>query len=435
MWKQLRKWLGRRPESTAARAHSIAWVPQADLPSRPLSYPYTPLSFLAQDARDDHFVDPPGVDPRVAFSLYRYMRETIPDVSAGIWAWVRLCSTPQTFSLIGGTEAEQEEARQLLTNLDRRLFAFQHERVRGVEALLECFFLSVFTCGSFGGEIVLDPLRRGLDQFVVIDPATIRFKLSKKTREYLPYQLQEDGTFVALNPASFYYYGLDTDGLTPYGRSPLSAIPLVVRIQQQLIQDMARAQHNAGYPTIHFRLTTPERERGESFNAYHERLHQEIAKVRDEVENKRADSNLITYDNLQVIYVGPDGQRQQWPESIQVISEQVISALHLAPFMIGRNWGTTETWGTAQYQLLTSNARSVQEGARRMAEWIRNLELILKGSPCQVTHHFAPHHHLDAAERARAFRSAAQTLTLLCEKGLLETAEARQRVETMMRFL
>ncbi|MGC9327600.1 MAG: hypothetical protein ACP5I1_08195, partial [Candidatus Hinthialibacter sp.] len=157
--------------------------------------------------------------------------------------------------------------------------------------------------------------------------------------------------------------------------------------------------------------------------------------IRQNMLEREADSNLVTLDNVEVRYLGPNGIMHQWSESVQAIGEQVVSALHLAPFMIGRNWGTTESWGTAQYHLLTNNARTVQEGAKRLADWLRNLELILNGLPLRAEHQFAPHHHVDGGERAKAFQISARTLMELSEKGMLEPEAAKQRVEALLRFL
>ncbi len=434
MFFTLRKWFDRNKRQPHTTLRSLRWIPKENLPTHPLSHPYSfePLSLL-KDGKD--CVVPPGVDSRVLFPFLRKLRDYIPDVSAGVWAWVRLCSTPQSFSFSEGNESQLIDAKKILFDLDKRIYSGRYERERGIETLVQNFFLSVFTYGSFCGEIVLDNSRQMIESFVVIDPSTIRFKLDYETRKLRPYQIREGSTLCPLNPASCFYFGLDTDGLSPYGRSPLLALPLVVKLQQQLLQDMSLAQHNAGYPTVHFRMTMPEQQDRELENEYNQRLSAELESLRDEVREKRADSNLVTFDNVEIQYVGPNGHSVQWSESIQAISEQVISALHLAPFMIGRNWGTTQSWGTAQYQLLTNNAKTVQEGAKRLAEWIRNLELILHGSPITVTHHFAPHHHLDVYDRARAFKTSADTLISLSKQGLLDENTAKQRVETLLRFL
>ncbi len=434
MFGTLRKWFKQESAMGILHGRKIEWLPKNRIPNTPRSHPFPlePLSFI--DPKQDYLL-PSGMDPRMLFPILRRLRDYIPDVSAGVWAWVRLCSTPMSYSFSHGTESEQEQARTLLDNLDRRIHGFQNERERGIETLIQSFFLSVFTYGAFCGELVLDALRKQIDQFIVIDPGTIRFRLNPATREFHPYQIQSDGSLVSLNPASFFYFGLDTDGLSPYGRSPLLALPLVIRLQQQFLQDMARAQHNAGYPTIHFKVTKPERQTRESLSDYHDRLQDELGNLHEGIRRKEADSNLITFDNVEVQYIGPNGNAQQWSESVQAIGEQVISALHLAPFMIGRNWGTTQSWGTAQYQLLTNNARTVQEGAKRLAGWIRNLELILWGIPLTVVHQFAPHHHLDVLDRAKAFQTSSETVVSLMEKGLIEPEAARQQINTLLRFL
>jgi len=332
-------------------------------------------------------------------------------------------------------EGEVERCKAILHELDQRITCEISERDRGIEALIHSYFLSIFTYGCFCGEIVLDANRQKIDRFIVIDPATIRFKRDRDTRALRAVQVVDDGRYVALNPCSFFYHALDSDGLSPYGRSPLLALPLVVKIQQQILHDMAMAQHNAGYPMIHFCMEKPEQLRGESSRDYLVRMGKQMRAIEAEVQAKKADSNLVTFDNLTVKYVGPNGNSVQWSESIQVISEQVISALHLAPFMIGRNWGTTQSWGTAQYQLLTNNARTVQEGAKRLAEWLRNLELLLHGSTVKVAHHFAPHHHLDMFDRARSVKTLARMLLELKEQDILSAQEIRQKINACLEFL
>lgn len=430
MFQTLRKFFAPPKNQEIVQTRSVAWAP---LPVSPNSHPLP--SPADGHCKWDDCTLLPGADPRILFPILRRIRDYIPDVSAGIWAWVRLCSTQQSYSFSEGSEAEQTTCRSLLRDLDDRILGNTSGQEKGIESLVQAYFLSVFTYGSFCGEVVLSPGRKRIDRFIIIDPASIRFKSDPITRNYHPCQILDDGTLVKLNPASFFYHGLDTDGLSPYGRSPLLALPLVIKLQQQMLHDMARAQHNAGYPMVHFSIIKPEKINGETAEGYQERLETQITSIRDEVKSREADSNLITFDNVSVQYIGPSGNTLQWPESLQAITEQVISALHLAPFMIGRNWGTTQTWGTAQYQLLTNNARTVQEGAKRLAEWLRNLELFLQGSAIRVTHLFAPHHHLDVLDRTKAFETIAKTLVDLKTQGILDPQTVRQRIDAFLQFL
>jgi len=391
------------------------------LPTRPLSTSSSsfPLSgFLSES----DIIPAPEPEPSVLFPVLRYLRDHIPDVSAGVWAWIRLCNTPQSMQLDGGTEAVRR-AQRILAALDERIHEFKHAKGQGMEALVAAFFLSVFTYGSFAGEVVLAADRRRIDKFYIIDPATIRFRRTERDRRLLPCQQLPNGRTIRLNPGSFFYYGLDAEGDSPYGRSPLLAVPLVARIQQQMIVDLARASHNAGYPTLHVKYAPGSPRPGESPSSFNERTAKEFQEIRDRLREKKADSNFITFDNIQVDYIGPTGTRTRWMESLQAISEQVISALHLAPFMLGRNWGTTESWGTAQYELLTNHAGTVQQNAKRMIEWLRNLELALQGIPVTCRHEFSPHRKIDELGAARAQSIRIKTGLELLDRELLTAEE------------
>jgi len=380
--------------------------------------------------RYGEFVSHPYAEPRVLYPFFRYLRDSIPDVSAGVWAWVRLCSTPQRVELQGdSSEAEREQARRVVRSLDERIFEFDHMRRQGMDALVNSFFLSVFTYGAFAGEVVLKDDRSGIDKFFIIDPATIRFKRYKTSRRLVPYQLTADEEPIRLREASFFYYALDADGDNPYGRSPMLALPFVVKIQQQLLSDMARGTHNAGWPTLHVRYAPPKREEGESQRSYQSRIRANYQAIRQNMLEREADSNFITLDNVDIKYLSATGRMQRWSESLQAITEQVISGLHLAPFMIGRNWGTTQSWGLAQYALMVNNAVSVQRGAKRMCEWLRNLELALAGSRVRSEHHFEAHPGLNDFERARAFESRVKSFVLLKEQGLVEEEQVRQALD------
>jgi hypothetical protein len=391
----------------------------------------TDLTVFSSATGDGGFLAPRCTDPFLLYPFFRYLRDSIPDVSAGVWAWVRLCATPQQVEFDDGTDEEIERAKEIVTALDSRIYEFDHMKHQGMDALVNAFFLSVFTYGSFAGEVVLKYDRSGIDRFYSIDPATIRFRRIGKSRRLVPYQFAPDGKEIRLNEASFFYYGLDADADNPYGRSPLLALPFVAKIQQQLIEDMGRAMHNAGWPTLHVRYRPPEREPGESFATYQERVTDNYNTIRDTIIHKEADSNYITCDNVEIEYLGAGGEvSQRWSLSLQAVSEQVISALHLAPFMLGRNWGTTETWGRAQYQLIVNNAVSVQRGAKRMCEWIRNIELALAGSRVRTRHHFEPHSALSSLDAARAKSFDVQSALKLEERGVLSRDDVRRMLDT-----
>ena len=62
--------------------------------------------------------------------FYRWIRDAIPIISAGVWTWVRLCATRQT-RIIDGPAAEVKRARDVLAKLDAKLLELPYGRGSG----------------------------------------------------------------------------------------------------------------------------------------------------------------------------------------------------------------------------------------------------------------------------------------------------------------
>ena len=182
----------------------IDWMELGTFPrSKPSDYKY--------QFDDEWFIPQKGNFPFYYYSFYRYIRDHIPDISAGIWAWTRLTNTPFRVEYHNGTKQQKKQAIEIIENLDAFIYEHPHEKNAGFSGILNQFFLAVFTFGAFAGEIVLNNDRTGIDKFISIDVETIRFKRHKTSRLVEPFQVM-DGKEVKMNPATFFYYGLDPDG-------------------------------------------------------------------------------------------------------------------------------------------------------------------------------------------------------------------------------
>jgi hypothetical protein len=338
-------------------------------------------------------------DVRV-FELYKFLRDNIPDISGGIWAWVALSSTRQTVEYIGGTEKERERASAIVMDLAQRIYPYEHTKNLGMDGVTEHFFRSTYTYGAFASELVLSRRRREVISLNFINPATIRFKRQKNTWKLNAYQTEpgnkpatfgspKDKDLIKLNPNTFYYYGLGADNDNPYGTSMISCIPFVAQIQTRMINDMEKTMHNAGYPRYHVKFTPPAQNVSESNDDYISRIGRQYDQVNNQFKMVPPDANFISYDNVQIIVLDAAGKISiEWYNNHKAVTEQVITGLKLAPFLLGKNYGTADQWATSQYDLILRNARMVQNAAKRMLEWIYNLELMLKGSKVRAEVHF-----------------------------------------------
>ena len=50
------------------------------------------------------------------------------------------------------------------------------------------------------------------------------------------------------------------------------------------------------------------------------------------------------------------------------IQEQMITGMHLMPILLGRNYGTTDNYGTAQFEIINRHVEAVNRNVKRILE-------------------------------------------------------------------
>lgn len=364
------------------------------------------------------FIPLPNHTPFQMLPLYRQLRDAIPDISDAVWTWKRLCQTGYDIEV---TSASSDVARRRAEHVLHALNIRVNSGDRGMDGLLDVFYTALFTYGAAAMEIVLTASRESIHDVIPIDVWTLRFR--RENGHLQAYQLHE-GREIRLPMERFIYVGLDRDGTNPYGRSMLRSIPFVTKIQHQLLEDMAKATHNAGWPRLHIQYRPPERQRGESPESYHQRVVASFDAVRKGANGLAADQNLITYDDVSIALIQGNARSQVFYDNLKAVEEQVITAMHLMPILLGRNYGTTETYGTAQYEIINRQVRTVNQNVKRILERLYNFELSLMWGEARVKVHMRTNRTADVLKEATARNHEIDNALRLRAEGLIDTAQA-----------
>lgn len=371
---------------------------------------------------DTHFggyVGMPGETPFAMLQVYRFLRDSIPDISDAIWTWKRLCQTGWDVEFLDvSSAAARTRARRIITDLDGRV----NSGDRGMEGLLDIFYTSLFTYGAAAVEIVPTQSRESVYDVVPVDVWTVRFK--REGGRLQAYQVL-DGNAIKLPMDRFIYVGMDREGTNPYGRSILRAIPFVVKIQQRLIEDMAKATHNAGWSKLHVQYAGEERARSESVDAYQARMRANLNSLRDKLAGIEADQNLVTYDNVKVSLLRGDQHAQVFYDNHKAIEEQVITGTHLMPILLGRNYGTTETYGTAQFEIINRQVEGVNRSVQKLLERLYNFELALMWGEATAKVTMRTNRTVDVLKEAQAREKEIGNVLRLREAGLLDDEQTK----------
>ncbi len=357
--------------------------------------------------------------------FYRFLRDSIPIVSAAIWTWKNLCATPQTY-ILDGSESETAQARKILKALEKRIHPNRFLRGKGVNRLSEDFFLELFTTGAYAGVIVPFADGSGIDYFHQIDASKIFWEGEGRLKPYI-----EDarGDKIYLPRDTFFFSALGADIRNPGGIEPLASIPFVVAVEQLMLEDMARSSHNAGNPRIHVKIAPPPRFESEGDSEYVERVNSYFDETVNQFTRLEPDENLFTWSDVEVKIVGAEpGRNYIWKINREQVVEDVITGLKLFPWALGRSHGTTKNWVQAQFNILMQIVDAIQEAGAAFADWLRTTELRMKDNLALPKHRFAPNQDPFLLERRQAQQVHFKTVHSMFQEGYLTKEQAMQEL-------
>jgi len=370
-------------------------------------------------------------DNSARIQIYRFLRNSIPALNAAVWTWISMASSPIKIEIVNHQdEAFNKEVEGIVTRLFKRIHRNSYMRYCGLEALLLEYYNSLFTTGCCAGEVVCNPARDGLDHFYFIDTASLRCEASRD--EWQIYQ-DNEGKKSNLNHPSVYYYGLNVNTTNPLGESLLASVPFVARVEQQLLSDMHKSMHNAGYHRLHVKIKPPERSSGETEDKYINRANRYFEKTAEMFQDFRPEDNPITWDDVEISYIGPGSKiatSRSWYVNHKAMLEDICAGMHLAPFMLGYAYGTTHNWALFKYELVQREVRSIQQAASGFLEWLANLELALKGIPVQVRIKFSNEVIYGLADKLQAEEKRISTIIMKKDAGLIDMEQAKSEVES-----
>jgi hypothetical protein len=361
--------------------------------------------------------------------FYRFLRDNIPTINSAVWTWTKLCNAPRSRSYDHDiSESTESEIEDILSDLERRILPYGFWRYGGFDALLDTIFNALFSDGASCGELVVNPAGDGIKAFYPVDVSLLDFKLNGG--EWDIYQVHEDRR-IKLPHDTLFYYGLDAEAADPRGRSIVSSVPFAARIEQQLIQDMSKAVHNAGYHRLQISITPPSKQPGESDGAYVERANRYFDDTANMINNLETDDNPITWNDIEIKHIGPSNYSSigAWYLNHRAVIEDICCGCHVDPFMLGYSYGSTQSWAKFKYQIVLRQACSIQAVAIRLLDWICDIELALKGIPVRVRHRFDNSKSFGMLEQRQAEQVHINNVINLKKAGLINEERARNLLE------
>ncbi len=365
--------------------------------------------------------------------LYRFLTETVPVVSSCIWTWGRLTAAPGTFEVgESRSKREGERAQERLNALLERVYTpLPGEQAGGADFATDVA-TGLFRDGLFGGFVTVSRDGSRVDRFIPIDSAGVTLDVDRGKRRF---QYETDHGSVNLDRPDFYYIPLTGGVNAPLGRSVLGSVPFVSYIEQQLVDDMRRTSHNAGFHRLHVKITPPDRLSGESDDAYIDRINGYFDKTVSMIRSCDVDDNPVTWDNVEIQHIGPDSNRSvtnSWFFNHRAMVEEICAGTNLSPFLLGYSYGATTTWSAFKFDMVMRQVRTVQAEIARLFEWLARIDLALAGIEAKPVFRFDNSLTYRENQEVENVSTKIADLVKLYEAGLIDKQTARDRAGCLL---
>lgn len=371
-------------------------------------------------------------------STIRDLAQVSPDLSASVWAYVRL-AVSKNFTAVARNQdgTANPEATAALQQVLARMnyltdYAQGFNNISGIVAVAESLARELRLYGSCAQELILDKSRLP-SRLQPISTTQITFSESTDGTIY-PVQTVSGGE-IQLDTPAFFYESLDQDLLTAYSDSPMESALAASLSDAEFTQDVRRVIKRALHPRLDaqidseaFRKSIPLELSGdeEGTREYQDNFVQGVAST---VNGLEPDDALVHLDLVKFDYLnnGNVSLDKEYTVLQGMINSKLATGTKAPPSVLGHGSGSANI-ASAEIQLFLKYVAGIQSKVNSIMSRSFTLALRLMGYDVYCEFAFAEVDLRPESELA-AFRAMDQSRILeLLSIGLITDDEASLRL-------
>lgn len=373
--------------------------------------------------------------------LVELLSDISPEVSNGVWNFLRLCNPGwEAIATRPGSDEADEQAQAALDSfLASCTGVYDESTAVPFDTIVNNLFLAAFMRGGLLAELVLSEDGRTPVNLATPDPYVIRFKLISDPVRGDVWQMGQyhNNEWVALNRETVRYVPIDPLPGNPYGRAMVSPALFTSLFLIGLLHDLRRVVAQQGYPRLDISIALeqlaqnapPESQPGtEGWQAWVQAVIDEISGFYSQLEPDDA------YVHTDVISVNrPVGTINA--ESLGMVDSLIsrlermaARAMKMMPLLLGIDDATSDANANRQWEIQAAGIKSIQHLCESLLERLLTLALQCQGIQATVSFRFA---ELRAAELLRDAMTEQLTIAntnAMYAAGWISQDEASQNV-------
>lgn len=257
----------------------------------------------------------------------------------------------------------------------------------GINGLRNDLFTQLVVHGVISAEIIPSNSLKDVYRVVLVAPETIVFKRSSETGEYEPWQ-NINGKSIKLNTATYKYTAFRRFSEKPYGVPLYLAALESVVIERSMAANMTeiiRKLGILGFMEVLLeqpgKLTVQNGGRNETDSQYASRMQGILSDAKVAMENGISNGFLIGFKGKHEFDMKDTTANVAGAESlIRLNTETKHTGLKQNPFLLGKNYSTTETLANVILTILAAQVKNYQGIIDSFLEQVYELDLELSGA-------------------------------------------------------
>lgn len=359
----------------------------------------------------------------------RIIRDISPDASMAVWNLLRLANGGHELEVVTPTGKQDQRAMDYLNDLARnvgRLYG------GGTDQLINVLLLTAYTQGAIALEVELEENLNGVVDFHAVDPATLDFRRNPDTGEPELVQKTSTGEYKVLNQETVFYNPLDPDISDPHGRSPMLPVLQIIFFQIEVLKDLKKVIHHQGHKRFDIKVVEeaiienmPDEIKHQGPDAVRNFVMSYVQDIQNQMSQLEPDDDFFHTDSIEIdVAGGISGQTLDASRVIDIINQQVVTALKQLPILLGRNEGSTETHSTIQWQIYVKGIESIQRIVKRILERAYNVALQVGGFQGKAKIYFEQLQTSDRLKDAQSEEIETRTKIQQVNQGWINNDEA-----------
>lgn len=392
-------------------------------------------------------VNPLGREDRSLFKTditdYRYAKSADdmlmmlskidPDVSAGVWNFLRLSDSGLQCTALGKDLAPDSKMQERLDEMLFRLSGMNnfkewkiHYPINQTASLLMKYLI---IRGGIALELVLNG-NKTMHELVVIDPVKVQFK-HVKSGVFKPVQINAAGKTIKLDIPTFFWGLLDPDADNPYETPPFLPVLQAILFNISVMQDLERIVKRVAFPRISIKIIESTLRKFAPLEAQtddgkmSEWLRKQKSDIASSLRDLAPEDAAVFFDSLEIdVLETKTNASIDYRPLKDVIDQRIITGLKSLPTILGRQFGSSQTLSGVEALLYSKGIASLQDVVAQVLSRALTLAMRLEGNLgyAKVTYNVV---NLKPANELEAFLTLKQARVLeQLSLGFITDAEA-----------